>query len=92
LGTELKFFKNFISVPKLPKVPLASVGLIATVAAMQVLGFFVSLGLLSVFLVYVIERRSLSGAITVAVAITLGFLLLFRVVLPLPLPLSPWGF
>jgi len=71
---------------------LAWLILIATVAALEVLGFFLSFGLLSFFLVYVIEQRSFSGAIAVSVAITLGFFLLFRVILPVPLPLNPWGF
>ena len=71
---------------------LAWLSLIATVAALEVLGFFLSFGLLSFFLVYVIEQRSFSGAIAVSVAITLGFLLLFRVILPVPVPLNPWGF
>ena len=80
---------NFSSVPKLL---LTCGGLIATVAALEVLGFLVSFGLLSFFLVYVIERRSLPRSIAVAVAITLAFLLVFRVMLPVQLPLNVWGF
>ena len=91
-GTEEEFPKNSSSVPKLPRVLLAWLGLVGTVAALEVLGFVLSLGLLSFFLIYVVERRSLSRAITVAVAITVCFLLLFRVILPVPLPLNPWGF
>ena len=78
--------------PRLGRALLGAVGLVAMAAALDVLGFIVSFALLSFFLVYVIERRSLLGAITVAIAITLSFLLLFRVILPVPLPLSPWGF
>ena len=77
---------------RISRVLLAWVGLVATVAALKVLGFFASLGMLSFFLVYVVERRSLPRAIAVAVAMTLSFLLLFRVILPVPLPLNPWGF
>jgi putative tricarboxylic transport membrane protein len=94
-GTEAEFVvQNSASIPDLRKhrVLLAAVGLIATAAGLQTLGFFASFGLLSFFLVYVIERRSLSRALAVTAAITLGFLLLFRVILPLPLPPGPWGF
>ena len=78
--------------PRIPQVILASASLIATVAAMEVLGFILTFGLLSFFLVYVVERRSLPGAIVVAVAMVLSFLLVFRVFLPVQLPLSSWGF
>lgn len=77
---------------RIPRVVLAWLGLVATVAALDLLGFIVSFGLLSFFLIYVVERRSLVNAIVVAVAITLSFLLVFRVILPVPLPVSPWGF
>ncbi len=71
---------------------LAWLGLVATAAAMEVIGFISSFALLSFFLVYMIERRSLWSAIAVVAAITLSFFLLFRVILPVPLPVSPWGF
>lgn len=77
---------------RISRVLLAWLSLVVTVAALNVLGFIVSLGLLSFFLVYVVERRPLRNAITVAVAIALSFLLLFRAILPVPLPVSPWGF
>jgi putative tricarboxylic transport membrane protein len=70
----------------------AWLGLIATVAVLNVLGFVASLGLFSFFLVYQVERRSLKSAIVVSVAITLSFLFVFRVILPVPLPLNAWGF
>jgi hypothetical protein len=62
------------------------------VAVINVLGFILSFGLLSFFLVYVVERRSFRDATIVAVASTAGFLLLFHVLIPLPLPAGPWGF
>jgi putative tricarboxylic transport membrane protein len=61
-------------------------GFIAMVAAIEAIGFIASFGLLSFFLVYVVERRSLPRAAAVAVALVLGFLLVFRVFLPIPLP------
>ena len=67
-------------------------GLIGMVAAIGVIGFFLSFALLSFFLVYGIERRSLSGAMTVSLVMTVAFFILFRVIMPLPLPLNPWGF
>jgi hypothetical protein len=71
---------------------LTTVSLAATAALLNVLGFILSLGLLSLFLVYVIERRSLPRAIAVAVVISLAFLLVFRFLLPVQLPLNAWGF
>ena len=70
----------------------AWLGLVATVALLNVLGFVASLGLFSFFLVYWVERRPLRSAIVVSVAITLSFLFVFRVILPVPLPLNAWGF
>ena len=72
--------------PRTGRALLAWSGIVAMVAAMETIGFIASLGLLSFFLVYVIERRSFLGAITVAATITLSFFLLFRVILPAPLP------
>ncbi len=80
------------SAPATFRVVLASAGLIGTVAVLEVFGFFVSFALLSFLLVYAIERRSFPTAITVTIAITLGFVVLFRLILPVPLPLNPWGF
>jgi hypothetical protein len=87
--------KEHSDVPVLSKflrVVPAWVGLIATVAVLNVLGFVASLGLFTFFLVYWVERRSLKSAIVVSVAITVSFLCVFRVVLPVPLPLNAWGF
>jgi putative tricarboxylic transport membrane protein len=70
----------------------AWLGLVATVAVLNLLGFVASLGLFTFFLVYWVERRSLKSAIVVSVAITVSFLFVFRVILPVPLPLNAWGF
>src|SRR5262245_53376154 len=75
-----------------PRVALAWVGRVAMVAVLDALGFILSFGLLTFFLVYAVERRSLVNAVIVTIAMTLSFLLLFRVIIPLPLPASPWGF
>jgi hypothetical protein len=77
---------------KFLRVVPAWLGLIATVAVLNVLGFVASLGLFTFFLVYRVERRSLKSAIVVSVAITVSFLFVFRVILPVPLPLNAWGF
>jgi hypothetical protein len=71
---------------------LAALGLVVMAATLEVLGFIGSFALLSFFLVYVVERRTLAGAITVTAALTLSFFLLFRVVLALPLPMGAWRF
>src|SRR5262245_57176168 len=55
---------------KFLRVVPAWLGLVATVALLNVLGFVASLGLFSFFLVYWVERRSLPSAIVVSVAIT----------------------
>jgi hypothetical protein len=68
------------------RVVLAAAGLAVMAGAVDTIGFISGLGLLSFFLVYVVERRSLPRAAAVAVSMMLGFLLLFRVFLPIPLP------
>jgi hypothetical protein len=67
-------------------------GLLASVALLKILGFFVSFALLSVFLVYIIDRRSLITAATVGVGGALGFYLVFHLALGLSFPQGPWGF
>ena len=71
---------------------LTIVGLFAMVATLQLLGFLAGFALLSFFMVYVVERRSFARSIAVTAAITFGFFLLFRVIIPLPLPMNAWGF
>jgi hypothetical protein len=74
------------------RVLLAALSFAAMVGAIDVIGFFAGFGALTFFLVYAVERRSLTRSIAVAVAMTLAFVLLFRVLLPVPLPLNDWGF
>jgi hypothetical protein len=56
------------------------------------LGFAVSLMLLTVFIIACLERRSLLSAIIVALGLGIGFHVIFVVVLGLSLPTSPLGF
>jgi hypothetical protein len=77
---------------RVPAVLVAMLGFLGIIAVLNVLGFILSFGLLSFFLVYVVERRSLKDATIVAFACAASFLLLFRVLIPLPLPAGPWGF
>jgi hypothetical protein len=70
---------------------LAVAGMAVIVAAMELLGFFTSFALLTFFLVYGIERRPLARAITAAAALALAFFILFRILLPIPLPAGAWG-
>jgi putative tricarboxylic transport membrane protein len=67
-------------------------GLFSMVAVLEWLGFVASFALLSFFMIYAVERRSFARSIAVAAAITFGFFLLFRVIIPLPLPVNAWGF
>ena len=71
---------------------LTTGGLFAMVAGLDVLGFVTSFALLSFFMVCIVEKRSLGVSIAVTAAITFGFFLLFRVIIPLPLPVNAWGF
>jgi hypothetical protein len=77
---------------RVPAVLVALLGFLAMIAVLNILGFILSFGMLSFFLVYVVERRSLKDATIVAFASAASFLLLFRVLIPLPLPAGPWGF
>jgi hypothetical protein len=74
------------------RVFIAASGLIAVAAALEWTGFFAGFAVLSFFLVYIVERRSLAASIAVSASMTLGFFLIFRLILPLPLPVGAWGF
>jgi hypothetical protein len=71
---------------------LTLAGLALTAGLLEWLGFIVSFALLAFFLVYMVERRSFTQAVTVALVMSLAFLLVFRVIVPIPLPLNAWGF
>ena len=67
-------------------------GLMVSVALLKIVGFFVSFALLTVFLVYLIDRRSLVTAATVGIGSAVGFYLVFHMALGLSFPRGPWGF
>jgi putative tricarboxylic transport membrane protein len=56
------------------------------------LGFTLSLALLTIFLVIVLDRRSVWTALSVAFGLGLSFYVVFVLALGLPLPSGPWGF
>jgi hypothetical protein len=71
---------------------LTLAGLALTAGLLEWLGFIVSFALLAFFLVFMVQRRSFTQAVTVALVMSLAFLLVFRVIVPIPLPLNAWGF
>jgi putative tricarboxylic transport membrane protein len=56
------------------------------------LGFSLSLALLAIFLVIVLDRRSVWTALSVGLGLGLSFYVVFVLVLGIPLPSGPWGF
>ena len=56
------------------------------------IGFSVILALLTVFLIVVLERRSLWTAVSVGFGLALGFYVIFVFALGVSLPVNPWGF
>lgn len=70
----------------------AWIGFVITIGLLSRLGFTLSFVLLSLFLVLVMERRSILAAVNVAVSLALVFYLIFVFSLGVPLPLGPWGF
>jgi putative tricarboxylic transport membrane protein len=67
-------------------------GLIVAIALLPSLGFTLSFGLLTVFMLYVVDRRSLWVTFTVALGVMLGFHIVFAFALGVPLPVGPFGF
>ena len=65
---------------------------VATIILLPLIGFGLSLGLLTAFLILVLDRRSPWLAIGVALGLALGFHLVFPVALGVSLPRGPWGF
>ena len=65
---------------------------VLAIAVLPLFGFAVSLGLLTAFLILVLDRRSPWLAIGVALGLALGFHLVFAVALGVSLPAGPWGF
>jgi putative tricarboxylic transport membrane protein len=65
---------------------------VAAIVLLPLVGFGLSLGLLTAFLILVLDRRSSWVALGVAVGLALGFHLVFPVALDVSLPAGPWGF
>jgi putative tricarboxylic transport membrane protein len=70
----------------------AWLALMAAILLTPLLGFTLCLVLLTLFIVAVLERRSLRSALAVALGLGLGFHVIFVVVLGLSLPPGPLGF
>jgi len=66
--------------------------LIVAIALLPWLGFGLSFALLTTFLILVLEGRPPLTAVSAAVALSLGFHLVFALALGVPLPSGPWGF
>ena len=66
--------------------------LMGAIVLFPLLGFSLSLVLLTVFLVAIMEGRSFWSAIVIALGIGVGFHLIFVVALGLSVPKSPLGF
>jgi putative tricarboxylic transport membrane protein len=70
----------------------AWVAFVLAVALLPLVGFGLSLALLTAFLVLVLDRRSPWVVIGVAVGLALGFHVVFALALGVSLPAGPWGF
>lgn len=68
------------------------VAFVGCVALLKVLGFMLSFGLLTLFVVAVMYRRPLRVALAVAVGSSVGFYLLFPLALNVSLPVGMFGF
>lgn len=66
--------------------------LTACIALLKVLGFMVSLALLTLFIVCVMYRRPLTHGIAAGVLTSAGFYLLFPLALKVELPVGVFGF
>ena len=66
--------------------------LVATVAALKLLGFVISFALLTFFIIAVMYRRPLKVAALAAIAGAAGFYLLFPLALGVTLPTGVLGF
>jgi putative tricarboxylic transport membrane protein len=70
----------------------AWLALMGAIFLSPVVGFTVSLMLLTIFIIAYMERRSMWSAMLVALGLGIGFHVVFVVVLGLSLPVSPLGF
>lgn len=74
------------------KVLAVSVGLAASVALIDWLGFAVAVSAYLLYLMRGVEGRSWGLSVGLAAGTTLGIYLVFRLWLGVPLPQGPWGF
>lgn len=81
-----------ISKVELVRALSAWLAFVLAIVLMRLIGFGLSFGLLTAFLVLVLDRRSPWLAIGVAMGLALGFHLVFAVALGVSLPAGPWGF
>jgi hypothetical protein len=68
------------------------VGLIICIAAIEDLGYGVSVAGYLIYLLGYVERRSLIVTLGAGIGTTLALYLIFRMWLGVPLPQGPWGF
>jgi putative tricarboxylic transport membrane protein len=66
--------------------------LMSAIALFPLIGFTICLALLTIFFIAVMERRSPYLAVLIALALAVGFHLIFVTALGLSLPQSPLGF
>jgi putative tricarboxylic transport membrane protein len=76
----------------LGRAAVASLAFLLAIALVPGLGFTMSFALLSAFLIFFMERRSLLFSLAASAGLALGFHLLFVRALGLGLPPGPWGF
>ena len=67
-------------------------GLMVAIALLGWIGFSVSFVFLTMFLIIALDRRPLLLSVGVAIALAVGFHLLFVMALNVSLPAGPWGF
>jgi putative tricarboxylic transport membrane protein len=77
---------------KVRRALVAWLGLVAAVVAFKLVGFVIGFALLAFFIAAVMYRRPVAVAATVAVAMAIGFYLLFSTVLGVRLPTGLFGF
>ena len=80
------------SAPGMSRALSAWLMFVVAIALVSLIGFALSLALLTVFLILVLDGRSFRIAIGVALGLAVSFHLLFTVALGVSLPAGPWGF
>ena len=65
---------------------------VVAIALLSLIGFALSVALLTAFLIVVLDGRSFRVALGVALGLAVTFYLVFTVALGVSLPAGPWGF